>query len=231
MGLLEGERALVTGGASGIGAATARAMVAEGARVAVIDRDAAGAEAVADEIGGLAVTADVADADALRPAFDRAAEWLGGLTVVFNNAGIGFAQAPAHLHAGRGRPAGGRQLQGHLQRRGRGGARCCGPVAAAAIVNMASVSGLRPTRGEAPYAAAKAAVIALTKSAALEYGPDGIRVNCVSPGFIRTRSPSSPSPTPPGSNRSRPPRRSGGPARPRTWPKWWSSWPARGPAT
>ena len=52
---------------------------------------------------------------------------------------------------------------------------------------MASVSGLRPTRGEAPYSAAKAAVIALTKSAALEYGPDGIRVNCVSPGFIHTQ--------------------------------------------
>jgi NAD(P)-dependent dehydrogenase (short-subunit alcohol dehydrogenase family) len=54
-----------------------------------------------------------------------------------------------------------------------------------AIVNMASVSGVRPTRGEAPYSAAKAAVIALTMSAALEYGPD-IRVNCVSPGFVRT---------------------------------------------
>ena len=52
---------------------------------------------------------------------------------------------------------------------------------------MASVSGLRPTRGEAPYSAAKAAVIALTKSAALEYGPDHIRVNCVSPGFIHTQ--------------------------------------------
>ena len=53
------------------------------------------------------------------------------------------------------------------------------------IVNMASVSGVRPTRNEAPYSAAKAAVIALTMSAALEYGPD-IRVNCVSPGFVRT---------------------------------------------
>jgi NAD(P)-dependent dehydrogenase (short-subunit alcohol dehydrogenase family) len=54
------------------------------------------------------------------------------------------------------------------------------------IVNVASVSGLRPTRGEAPYAAAKAGVIALTMSAALEYGPEGIRANVVSPGFIRT---------------------------------------------
>ena len=54
------------------------------------------------------------------------------------------------------------------------------------MVNIASVSGLRPTRGEAPYAAAKAGVVALTMSGALEYGPDGIRVNCVSPGFIRT---------------------------------------------
>ena len=54
------------------------------------------------------------------------------------------------------------------------------------VITMASVSGIRPTRGEAPYAAAKAGVIALTRSAALEYGPDGVRVNAVSPGFIRT---------------------------------------------
>jgi NAD(P)-dependent dehydrogenase (short-subunit alcohol dehydrogenase family) len=53
------------------------------------------------------------------------------------------------------------------------------------VVNVSSLSGLRPTRGEAPYSAAKAGVVALTMSAALEYGP-GIRVNCVSPGFVRT---------------------------------------------
>jgi NAD(P)-dependent dehydrogenase (short-subunit alcohol dehydrogenase family) len=63
----------------------------------------------------------------------------------------------------------------HLRDSGRG-----------SIVNMASVSGVYPTRGEGPYAAAKAGTIALTRSAALEYGPDAIRVNCVAPGFIRT---------------------------------------------
>ncbi len=185
MGLLEGERALVTGAAHGIGAATARAMVAEGAQVAVLDRDADGAQRVADEIGGIAVVVDVADPVALREAFDQAAGGLGGLTVVFNNAGVGNLK-PLHTYT----PAevdllvdvnftgsfhGVAAAIPHLRASGGG-----------AIVNMASVSGLRPTRGEAPYSAAKAAVIALTRSAALEYGPDAIRVNCVSPGFIRT---------------------------------------------
>ncbi len=186
MGLLEGERALVTGGASGIGAATARAMVAEGARVAVVDRNPVGAEAVADEIGGLAVTADVADAEALGGAFSRAADWLGGLTVVFNNAGVGSLK-PLHTYT----PA---EVDLLVDVNFKGtfhGVAAAVPLLRAsgggAIVNMASVSGLRPTRGEAPYSAAKAAVIALTKSAALEYGPDGIRVNCVSPGFIHTQ--------------------------------------------
>ncbi len=185
MGLLEGKRALVTGGASGIGAATARAMVAEGARVAVVDRDQAGAEAVADEIGGLALVADVADADALGAAFARAAEWLDGLTVVFNNAGVGSLK-PLHTYT----PAEVDLLVDVNFKGTYHGVAAAVPLLRAsgggAIVNMASVSGLRPTRGEAPYSAAKAAVIALTKSAALEYGPDGIRVNCVSPGFIHT---------------------------------------------
>ena len=186
MGLLEGERALVTGGASGIGAAAARAMVAEGARVAVLDRNAEGAEAVAAEIGGVAVTVDVVDAEAVVAGFEQAAEALGGLSVVFNNAGVGSLK-PLHTYT----PAefdrlvdvnfkgtfNGLSAAVPLLRAGGGGA----------VVNMASVSGLRPTRGEAPYSAAKAAVIALTKSAALEYGPDGIRVNCVSPGFIHTQ--------------------------------------------
>jgi NAD(P)-dependent dehydrogenase (short-subunit alcohol dehydrogenase family) len=185
MGLLEGERALVTGGASGIGAATARAMAAEGARVVVLDRDAAGAESVAEEIEGLAVAADVADAEAVEAGFARAAEWLGGLTVVFNNAGVGSLK-PLHTYT----PAEIDLLVDVNFKGSYHGVAAAVPRLRAsgggAIVNMASVSGLRPTRGEAPYSAAKAAVIALTKSAALEYGPDGIRVNCVSPGFIHT---------------------------------------------
>ncbi len=161
-------------------------MVAEGARVVVIDRDAAGAQAVADEIGGQAVTADVADADALGAAFVQAAEWLGGLTVVFNNAGVGSLK-PLHTYT----PVEVDLLVDVNFKGSFHGVAAAVPLLRAsgggAIVNMASVSGLRPTRGEAPYSAAKAAVIALTQSAALEYGPDGIRVNCVSPGFIHTQ--------------------------------------------
>jgi NAD(P)-dependent dehydrogenase (short-subunit alcohol dehydrogenase family) len=185
MGLLDGHRAVVTGGASGIGAATARLMAAEGGRVAVVDRDAEGAAAVAAEIGGVSHAADVRDADAVRDAFARAADSLGGLSVVVNNAGIGSLK-PLHTYepdevdllvdvSFTGTFNGLRAAVPLLRENGGG-----------SIVNMASVSGLRPTRGEAPYAAAKAAVVALTMSAALEYGPHGIRANVVSPGFIRT---------------------------------------------
>jgi len=176
---------IVTGGASGIGAATARLMAAEGARVAVLDREGDGAAAVASEIGGVSFGADVRDADAVHDAFVRAADALGGLSVVVNNAGIGSLKA-LHVYE----PDEVDLLVGVSFTGTFNGLRAAVPLlrqhGGGSIVNMASVSGLRPTRGEAPYAAAKAAVIALTMSAALEYGPDGIRVNVVSPGFIRT---------------------------------------------
>src|SRR5688572_16496742 len=89
MGLLEGCRAIVTGGASGIGAATCRRIVEEGARVVVLDVDADRAEAVADPIGATVVVADVADPEAMAAAVATAAEALGGLTCLVNNAGTG----------------------------------------------------------------------------------------------------------------------------------------------
>ncbi|MFZ4519655.1 MAG: SDR family NAD(P)-dependent oxidoreductase [Microthrixaceae bacterium] len=179
---------VVTGGASGIGAATCRLLAAGGARVGVLDRDAAGAAAVADEVGGLALEANVADTPALEAALLRAHDELGGLTGLVNNAGVGnLKRLEAYtdkeldliwrvnvtgVYAGLRAAA---PLLRESAAAGRG----------AAVVNVASVSGVRPTRGEAPYSAAKAAVIALTKSAALEWAPD-VRVNCVSPGFIHT---------------------------------------------
>lgn len=183
MGMLEGELALVTGGGSGIGRATVRRMAAEGARVAVLDVDAEGARAAAAEVEGVAVVADVADPDACAAAVAQAADELGGLTVLFNNAGVGSAM-PLHKYP----DAEWQRLMGvnlagtfHCIRsavplmRERGGS----------IVNHASVSGVRPTRFEGPYSAAKAGVISLTMDAALEYAP-AIRVNCVSPGMIDT---------------------------------------------
>ena len=152
--------------------------------MAALDLDAESAAQVAKEVAGPAVVADMADRDAVDAAMDRAVEELGGLSLLVNNAGIGLAR-PFHRHSDR---AYDRVVDASM----RGtfhGIRAGAPVILAggggAIVNVSSISGMRPTRGEAAYSAAKAAVIALTQSAALEYGPT-LRVNCVSPGLIDT---------------------------------------------
>ena len=181
---LDGSRAVVTGGASGIGKATCRRLASDGVRVAVLDRDEAGAAAVAREVGGEDIAVDVADVPALGRAIDSAAVTLGGLDILVNNAGVGDVRRfedysddrwdlllAVNLRA---TFAGIRAAAAHLRSDGGG-----------AVVNVASVSGIRPTRGEAPYSAAKAGTIALTQSAALEYAPE-VRVNCVSPGLIDT---------------------------------------------
>ena len=185
MGLLEGCRAIVTGGASGIGAATVRRFVDEGAAVAVLDVDADGARAVAEPLGAIVVEADVADAAAMATSVPRAAEALGGLTCLVNNAGVGNVMPLADYPDGEWDRLLDVNLRGTVH-----GLRAALPLlreagAAANVVNVASVSGLRPTRGEAPYSAAKAAVVSLTRSAALEWAPD-VRVNAVAPGFIDT---------------------------------------------
>jgi len=180
----EAKRALVTGGASGIGLATARRLASEGARVALLDLDAGATAKAAEDFGGVAVAADVRDAAAVEAATARAADQLGGLDLVFANAGAGqvaplAAFAPADVE---------RLVAVNLLGVYHTLAAAVPRLVAAgggAIVTNASCSGVQPTRGEAPYSAAKAGVIALTQSAALEYGP-AIRVNCVSPGMIRT---------------------------------------------
>lgn len=175
---------LVTGGGSGIGAALCRQLGAQGRRVGVLDRDAESAEQVAAEIGGVAFVADVADSAAVDEAVARAVRELGGLGGLVNNAGVGNLK-PIDRYTDR-------EFETIWKVNVAGvfhGIRAAAPVMAAAgggsIVNVASVSGIRPTRGEAPYAAAKAAVIALTQAAALELAPL-VRVNCVSPGFVHT---------------------------------------------
>jgi len=184
VGLLEGQRTVITGGGSGIGRATARRMADEGASVAVIDINGDAAHEIAAEIGGSAHVADVTDADGLRGAVDAAAVAMGGITIMFNNAGVGN-QSPLHEWAPEewdrmlavnltGVYLGFRAAVPHIRASGGG-----------SIVSTASISGTRPAAGEAPYAAAKAGVAAITASAALEYGP-GIRVNAVSPGMILT---------------------------------------------
>lgn len=184
MGLLEGKTAIVTGGGSGIGRATCRRMAEEGARVAVFDVNGEAAHAVAREVGGVGREVDVGDVDTVRAAVDDVAGGLGGLSILYNNAGtsafnrmheVELAEWERVLRVNlTGVWAGIRAAAPHMLANGGG-----------SIVSTASISGIRPAAGEGPYAASKAAVAALTASAALEYGP-AIRVNSVSPGMIRT---------------------------------------------
>jgi NAD(P)-dependent dehydrogenase (short-subunit alcohol dehydrogenase family) len=182
--LLEGQRAVVTGGASGIGAATCIALARNGAAVAVLDIDARRAADVAATVGGTAHTVDVADAGALAAAIDEAAMTMGGLTILFANAGVGTSKSvdqysdeewhrliDVNLTA---TFTAVRSAVPHMRIAGGGN-----------IVTMAGTAGVKPPRAEGPYAAAKAGVIALTRTAAIDLAPD-IRVNCVSPGYIAT---------------------------------------------
>lgn len=175
---------IVTGGGSGIGAAVCRQLGAEGFLVGVLDRNESTAAQIAEEVGGVALIANVADSVSLAAEIQRGAELLGGLRGLVNNAGIGnlkgfenYSDAEINLifavnFSG---TYSAMRTAAPLMRASGGGS----------IVNVASVSGVRPTRGEAPYSAAKAAVISLSQAAALELAPQ-IRVNSVSPGFIRT---------------------------------------------
>lgn len=183
MGLLEGERAIITGGGSGIGRAAARRFVQEGATVAVLDVDGDSARAVAEELDGCAFEVDVTDAEGLASAVTDATRRLGGLSIMVNNAGIGGLAPLASYPLDEWDRIVRVNLYGVFN-----GIRVGVPLmreAGGVIVNTASISGVRPAAGEAPYAAAKAGVSALTASAALEYGPQ-IRVNSVAPGSILT---------------------------------------------
>ncbi len=159
-------------------------MAAEGARVAVVDINAERAAEVAGGIGGIAFGVDVTDFEALHAAALDAHSQLGGLTLLFNNAG-GSSMAAIHdWELAEWQRIVTLNLTGVFH-----GFKAVAPLilesGGGAIVSTASISGTRPAAGEAPYAAAKAAVAALTASAALEYAPT-IRVNAVAPGMIAT---------------------------------------------
>jgi len=182
---LEGRIALVTGGASGIGAATALRLAAEGARVAVADINVDGARDVAGEIDGAAVAMDVADAASVRAGVAAAEEALGPIEVLVNNAGTDRFAFFVHTDEElwdfvlgvnlRGTIAVTHALLGGMQSRGGG-----------AIVNVASEAGRVGSQGSVVYSAAKGGVIAFTRAVARESGRYGVRVNAVAPGPIET---------------------------------------------
>jgi len=187
----EGKVAIVTGAASGIGAAIARALAADGAKVLVADLDPAGAEAVASAIkasGGTAraIEVNVADAVEVEAMVEAAKSAFGGLHLAVNNAGIG---GPAALTGEY--PLDGWHKVIDINLNGVFyGMRYQLPAIVAsgggAIVNMASILGSVGFATASAYVAAKHAVVGLTKVAAIEYAKHGVRINSVGPGFIDT---------------------------------------------
>lgn len=188
----EGKVAIVTGGASGIGAAVARRLASEGAAVAVsdLDGDAAGdvAKGLAKDGGrAIGVAGNVADEEAVRALVDRTVAEFGGLDVMVNNAGVGEQPTPLEEKSAAdwrrvidinltGMFFGVKHAARVMKVRGLGGA----------IINMASVLGLVGFNGAPAYTAAKHGIVGLTRAAALELAPSRIRVVTVNPAFIRT---------------------------------------------
>jgi NAD(P)-dependent dehydrogenase (short-subunit alcohol dehydrogenase family) len=183
--------AIVTGGASGIGAALTRALAARGARVVIADIDEAGAKKVADEVNGPAgarvsvAVLDVRDAEAVADLVTRVVADQGALDLMVNNAGIAVGGGVEELTLDhwdrvidvnvRGVVHGVHAAYPVMLRQGRGH-----------IVNTASLAGLVPGPGLAPYAAAKHAVVGLSLSLRAEGASRGVRVSAVCPGFVDT---------------------------------------------
>ena len=176
--------ALVTGGGTGIGAAVARRLAADGYAVAVTGRRAGPIEEVAAEIGGLAVVADTGVAADADRAVSETVERFGGLDALVCNAGIGGEGSLRDLDPTTWDEVLRTNLTGaFLMARA-----AIGQLAArrGSIVTIASASGLRASPASLAYCTSKAGLVMLTQCIGVDHGPEGVRANCVAPGWVRT---------------------------------------------
>ncbi len=183
---LDGKRAFVTGASGGLGRAIAAALAERGARVAVgeLPDRMPDAEAVAKELGGVAIAVDVRQVASVRQAVDAAARRLGGLEVLVNNAGVNIPQPALDVTEEAWDTVLDTNLKGaffaaqaagrHMRERG------------GRIVNIASQNGVIAYPGRAAYCSAKAGMVNLTRLLAIEWAPQRILVNAVAPTFIET---------------------------------------------
>lgn len=182
---LNGRHALVTGGGSGIGAAIARALAAEGAKLTLVGRRRAPLEAMAAELGGVAVPADVTDADAVGHALGAARAAHGPIDILVNNAGAAESAPFAKLSTEAWRRAMAINLDALFLV-----TQAALPDLLAAeagrIVTVASTAGLKGYAYTAAYVAAKHGAIGFTRALAAEYARTGLTVNAVCPGFTDT---------------------------------------------
>jgi NAD(P)-dependent dehydrogenase (short-subunit alcohol dehydrogenase family) len=189
MGRLEGKVAVITGAASGIGAATARRFVAEGASVTIADIQDEVGEALATELGPGAEYqhCNVIDEDQVRAAIADTAHRHGRLDVVFNNAGFVGVTGPIEETTAEGYD----MTMNVLLRSAFFGVKHAASIMKAqgsgSIISTASVCGLEAGIGAHVYTIAKAGVVMLTQTAALELAEHGVRVNCICPGYIATQ--------------------------------------------
>jgi len=187
MARLQGKVALVTGGARGMGAATARLFVAEGAKVLITDVLDQDGEKLAQELGAAALFMhhDVSDEDSWKAVVAKAESAFGGIDILVNNAGILLFKTIAQTSKAEYERVLGVNLVGtflgvkvvgeHMAARGRG-----------SIVNISSVDGMKAANSLGAYSSSKWGVRGLTRVAAMEYGHRGVRVNSVHPGGINT---------------------------------------------
>jgi len=193
---ITGQHALVSGGGSGLGAATARHLAAQGAKVSVLDFDIARAQTVADEIGGTAVQADVSDADAVGAAIDAACDHFGtGPRIAVNCAGVGLAARIVGREGKLSFDVFEKTLRVnlfgtyHVMSHAAAKMAELEPMAdgeRGVVINTASVAFEDGQLGQAAYAASKGAIASMCLPAAREFAQTGIRVVAIAPGLFHT---------------------------------------------